>query len=200
MFYKIAKIILGPILCFLFNIKAKGIDNLPKDKGFIICANHLNAIDPLLVAATLPIKISFLAKNELFKNIFLKFILDSLEMIPIKRGEADLKSIKLSLKALSQKKILGIFPEGTRNITGDLKAEPGVSMLAIRSKVAVVPVAIESNYKIFGNTTIYIGKPKEFDEYYNQKLNSDDYRRLSTELMKDIKNLISRRNNENSIR
>ncbi len=192
MFYNIVKVILGPFFCFLYKIEARDIDRLPKDIGFIICANHLNALDPILVAAALPIKISFLAKNELFKNIFLKYILNSLEMIPIKRGEADLKSIKLSLKALSQKRILGIFPEGTRNISGDLKAEPGVSMLAIKSKVAVVPVAIESNYKIFGKTTIHIGKPKEFDEYYNQKLNTDDYKNLSTELMKDIKKLIAR--------
>lgn len=192
MFYNIVKIILGPLFCLLYKIEVKGIDHLPRDNGFIICANHLNALDPILVAAALPVKISFIAKNELFKNIFLKYILNSLEMIPIKRGEADLKSIKLSLKALSQKRILGIFPEGTRNMTGDLIAEPGVSMLAIRSKVAVVPVAIESNYKILGKTTIHIGNPKVFDEYYNQKLNTHDYKNLSAELMKDIKNLINR--------
>jgi len=192
MFYKIAKILLGPIFCFLYNVKIEGKDNLPSNKGFIICANHLDALDPLLLAAALPVKISFLAKYELFNNLLLKYILDSLEMIPVKRGEADIKSIKLSLKALSLNKVLGIFPEGTRNVSGELKAEAGVSMLAIRSKVAVVPIAIESNYRLFNKTTIHIGKPKEFKEFYDQKLSTEEYKNLSIELMKDINNLMTR--------
>lgn len=192
MFYNIIKTTLGPIFCFLYNIKIEGMDNLPKDNGFIICANHLSALDPILIAAALPVRISFLAKNELFNNVILKYILNSLEMIPVKRGEADLKSIKLSLKVLSKKRVLGIFPEGTRNTTGDLKAEPGVSMLAIKSKVAVVPIAIKSNYKLFRSTTIIIGKQRVFDEYYDQKLTTEDYKSLSTNLMKDINNLITR--------
>jgi len=192
MFYNIIKIILGPIFSFLYKVKVEGMNNLPKDNGFIICANHISALDPILVAAALPVRISFLAKNELFKNFILKYILNSLEMIPVKRGEADLKSIKLSLKVLSQKKVLGIFPEGTRNVTGNLKAEPGVSMLAIRSKVVVVPIAIKSDYKFFRKTTIVIGEPRGFDEYYDQKLSTDDYKSLSANLMKDINDLITR--------
>jgi 1-acyl-sn-glycerol-3-phosphate acyltransferase len=127
-----------------------------------------------------------MAKAELFRNKLLGILLSALGAFPIKRGEADIKGIKTSLKLLNSGKILSLFPEGTRNKTDELLAEPGIAMLAIRGKVPVLPIVIISSYKFFKKTSIIIGKPIDLSEYYGKKLNSEDYTQISIGIMSKI--------------
>lgn len=189
MFYAFARAILRPIFFLLYNCKVSGMENIPKDGTYIVCANHVSAIDPILVGISLPRKMHFMAKAELFRNKLLAALLSELGAFPIKRGEADLKSIKTSLKLLGNGKILGLFPEGTRNRTNEALAEPGIAMLAIKGKVPVLPVAITSSYNFFKKTSIRVGKPIDLCEYYDKKLSGEDYTRISTNIMSKINEL-----------
>ncbi len=189
MLYTIAKYLLKPIFFAIYNMHVEGIDNIPKSEGYIVCGNHTKAIDPILLGIALPCRIHFMAKHELFENRFLKALLTGLGAFPIKRGEPDLKSIKTSLRLLKEKKNIGIFPEGTRNKTSELKAEPGIAMLAIRSKTPIVPVLIKTNYKIFNKTEIIIGNLINLDEYFDKKLKNDDYTNISLKIMEYIGSL-----------
>jgi len=187
LFYNIAKFILKPIFNILYAVKVQGLEKLPEDNGYIVCGNHVKAVDPILIGINLPCNISFMAKNELFSNKLLAFLLRKLGAFPVKRGQPDLKSIKTSLKLLKEGKNIGIFPEGTRNKTGELIAEPGIAMLAIRSKRPVVPITIKSDYKIFNKTTIIIGETIFLDNYYDAKLKNEDYVSISLGIMKKIR-------------
>lgn len=189
MLYTIAKILLKPFFFILYNIHVEGIDNIPKSEGYIVCGNHTKALDPILLGITLPDRIYFMAKHELFENRYLKALLNALGAYPIKRGEPDLKSIKTSLKLLQNNKNIGIFPEGTRNKTGELKAEPGIAMLAIKSRTTILPVSIKTNYKIFEKTRIIIGDVINLSDYFDKKLKNDDYINISLDIMKKIKEL-----------
>ena len=60
-------------------------------------------------------------------------------------------------------------------------------MFAIKGKAVVVPISIITNYKLFNRVTIYIDKPISFEEYYKEKLNSQDYERLSQNVLEVIK-------------
>lgn len=188
MFYNIIKFILKPLFNLLYSVKIEGLDNLPQDDGYIVCGNHAKAIDPILIAANLPKKVNFMAKSELFSNRFFGYILSNLGAYPVKRGQADLKSIKISLKLLQEKQNIGIFPEGTRNKTGELKAEPGIAMLAIKSKCPIVPISINTNYKFFNKTIIRVGKTIFLDKYFDLKLKNEDYTNISIDIMKTIRN------------
>ncbi len=189
MFYTIAKNILKPFLYIIYNIKVEGIENIPKEDGFLVCGNHIRAIDPILLGIALPCRIHFMAKVELFNNRLLAILLNLLGVFPIRRGEADLKSIKTSLKLLGSNENIGIFPEGTRNKTEEIKAEPGIAMLSIKSKKGILPVSIKSNYKLFNRTKIVIGEMVYLDSYYGEKLKNNDYINISIEIMKKIKSL-----------
>ena len=189
MLYRIARGVLKPIFYLYYNIKVVGRQNLPSSGPLIICANHYSTIDPVILAVTLPYIINSMAKAELFKNKLLALFFTNIKVFPVKRGEADIKSIKTSLKILKENKILGMFPEGTRNKTGELKAEPGIAMLAVKGKAQVLPIAIVSNYKMFKRTIVKIGKPILLNEYYEQKLQSEDYHNISMDIMKYIKHL-----------
>lgn len=188
MLYEFARGLLRPVFKFFYRIKVEGVENLPEDGPFIICSNHTSSIDPIFIGVSLPVKrIYSMAKVELFKNKFIGYILRNLHAFPVKRGEADLGSIKNALKLLNDRKILGIFPEGTRNKSEDVKAEPGIAMLSIKSRAPIVPVAIKSNYKFFNKTILYVGKPLSLEQYYDVRLKTEDYTRISFDIMKSIK-------------
>jgi len=195
MLYSFARALLIPIFSLFYNYRVTGRENIPGDGAYIVCANHVTAIDPIFVGISLPKRMYFMAKAELFKNFFSRALMNALGAFPIKRGEADLRSIKTSLKLLGSGKVLGLFPEGTRNKTTELVAEPGIAMLAVKSKVPVLPVAIISSYKFFRRTRVVIGKPIELTEYFDKKLLNEDYLKISLDIMKTINEL--KRDTEN---
>ena len=198
MLYSIARAILIPIFLFFYNYRIIGLENVPEKGPYIACGNHVSMIDPIFVGIALPHRMYFMAKAELFKNKFMGALMRGLGAFPIKRGEADIKSIKTSLKLLNSGKILALFPEGTRNKTGETVAEPGIAMLSIKSKVPVVPVAIISNYKFFKRTNIVIGKPVELTEYQGRKLLNEEYVKISLDIMNNINELKRKVINENN--
>ncbi len=189
MLYGIIKTIIKPFLFLIYNIKVLGKENLPKNEGYIVCGNHIRALDPILMAIALPPQLHFMAKVELFKNKLLRKLLYAVGAYPIKRGEADIKSIKTSLKYLKEDKNIGIFPEGTRNKTDELRAEPGIAMLAIRAQKDILPVSIKSTYKFFRSSKIIIGEIISLEEFYGKKLKNSDYTDISIEIMKKIRAL-----------
>lgn len=135
-----------------------------------------------------------MAKEELFKNYFIGFVLKRLNAFPVKRGFPDRKAIRKALKILNDNQILGIFPEGTRSQTGELQEpEPGVALLAARSDdVTMVPIAIRGNYKWFSRIEVVFGKPVKFFEYHSKgnRLNSQKLRKISIELFNEIPKLM----------
>lgn len=189
MFYSFARALLIPIFLLFYNYRVYGKENMPKSGPYIVCANHFSLVDPILVGISLPIRMHFMAKAELFKGKLLGTLLRGLGAFPVKRGEADIKSIKTSLKLLGEGDILGLFPEGTRNRTNEAVAEPGIAMLSIRSKVPVLPVAIISSYKLFRRTRVVVGKPIELSEYYEHKLHNEEYLKISMDVMNKINQL-----------
>ena len=199
MLFNFLKYLLKPFLFFFYKIKLVGRENLPADGKYILCANHLNNWDPVLIGVAFPYRIYPMAKAELFKNRYLAWLLRNVGCFPIKRGEADITAMKTAMKIITSGKILGLFPEGKRNNTDEVIAEPGAAMLAIKTKTDVLPVAIVSNYKLFGETKVIIGKPIKFNEYYGKKLYNNDYSEISLIIMKNIKALTKGEIYENNI-
>ncbi|KHO62464.1 acyl-phosphate glycerol 3-phosphate acyltransferase [Thermoanaerobacter sp. YS13] len=192
MFYYIAKVIVLVIIKVIFRIEVRGLENIPKKGPVIICPNHISLLDPPVIGALLNRRIYFMAKEELFKNPFLKFLLGTgLGAFPVKRGTADLSAIKTALTYLKKGRAIGIFPEGTRSKTGKLqKAEPGVALLAIKGNAPVVPIGIKGKYRLFSKIIINIGKPITFEKYANSKLSSERLSAIGEEIMQEIAKLL----------
>jgi len=109
MFYRFARALLIPVFLLFYNYRITGRENIPKDGAYIVCANHVSAVDPILVGISIPKRMYFMAKVELFRNRLLRALMNGLGAFPIKRGEADIKSIKTSLKLLNSGKSLLFF-------------------------------------------------------------------------------------------
>lgn len=111
---------------------------LPQDENYILVAPHRTWWDPLYLAvAASPKKFSFMAKEELFKNPILRFILVHCNAFPVKRDNPGPSAIKTPVKLLKKTDLsLIMFPSGTRH-SSELKG--GLAVIARLAKVRVVP-------------------------------------------------------------
>ena len=169
-----------------FKFEVIGTENIPSEGNLIIAANHKSNLDPIFVASAVnkKRKMTAIAKEELFKNKILAKILNKVEIIPINRQNPGLGTIKRILKYIKNDYALVMFPEGTRSKTDDFNnAKAGLSLFATKAKAEIVPCTIYSSYKLFKPAKIYFGKPISLEEYYKQKLTSEDHERLSGEVM-----------------
>jgi 1-acyl-sn-glycerol-3-phosphate acyltransferase len=124
-------------------IDGDDLKNFPARGPLIAIANHTGQIEvPLLFSHLQPRRITGWAKAESWDNWFLNWIFGVWGIIPVHRGKADMKALKLALKALEENYIFGIAPEGTRNKTGKLqRALPGMVIIALHSDAPIIPIA-----------------------------------------------------------
>lgn len=187
MFYSLVKAIAFVVFNIIFRIKVEGKENIPGDGRLVLCSNHRSNWDPLIIAAMFPRKIAWMGKKELFQNKFLKVPLNWLGVFPVDRQVADLSAVKTALRILKSEKVLGIFPEGTRvKEYNPENAKAGVALLAMKSQAPVLPLYIESGYKMFSRLKIIIGEPVEYHKKYTGRLGNEDYSNISQEILADI--------------
>ena len=190
LFYRIVKSFAGFLLSLVYRIEIRGKEYIPKEGRGVVSSNHFSLMDPIVIAALLPRKVNYMGKEELFSNRLFASILNKLGVFPVKRGGADIGAVKTALKILNNGEIFGIFPEGTRSKQGEiLKAKPGLAMVAIKTKSPVIPVAITGNYKPFSKIKIMIGKPIDLSDYYGKKGSTDEYQKLSQNILNVIREL-----------
>lgn len=188
-FYKFTRKVFKCFSKTFYKYNVIGAENIPDEGNIIIAANHKSNLDAIFLAAAIENRqIAAISKKELFDIKPLGYVLKKLNVIPINREKPDISTIKNILKAIKDGYALGIFPEGTRvKEPGFGNAKGGLSLFAIKGKAQVIPVSIISNYKLFNKVTIYIDKPISFEEYYKQKLTSEENERLSQNVLEVIK-------------
>ncbi len=160
MIYKIAQTLAKICYRLVFGLRIFGAENLPKEGGALICANHISNFDPPAISAAISRKVRFLAKKELFKNRLFGKIILALGATPLDRGGMDTSAVRKSIAILKNNELLLLFPQGTRR--EDLKKEQfkdGAATLAVMANVPIVPVCIVGKYRPFGGLRVYIGQP-----------------------------------------
>lgn len=170
MFYRLIYSILRIIATPLFRIRVHGIEKIPENGKYIVCANHKSMIDPVFIALALDRQVHFIAKKELFEVPVLKNILKFLKAIPAQRDGKDLSVLRDSIKLIKSGKILGIFPEGTR--VKEAKREnikDGAGYIALKSKTDILTIEIISSYKPFFKTDLYIKNLVKVEDFKNLK-------------------------------
>ncbi|MFH1145208.1 MAG: (d)CMP kinase [Candidatus Eisenbacteria bacterium] len=126
----------------MLNGRVAGRERLPKG-ACLLASNHKSYLDPPIVGSVGPGKVAFLAKEELFRLPGMGGVMRGLGAVAIRRGMADRRALKVALDLLGRGMPVVVFPEGTR-IRGPGLGEPhpGISLLARRSQLPVVPVRI----------------------------------------------------------
>ena len=76
-YMKAHKIVAAPIR-FFSGTKTYGKENIPKEGGYLLCANHIAVRDVILIGTTCPRQIKFVAKKELFSIPVLSTLIKAL--------------------------------------------------------------------------------------------------------------------------
>lgn len=193
MFYSVIKALGYPLfhLLFLFRVRYIGKENMPKEGPVIVCCNHLFALDPCFLIAMFRRKISFMAKEELFRHKFANWFLRKMKVFPVSRNEADVDAVKTSLRTLKNGEVLGIFPEGHRQQEGRERDVPhgGTVMFAAKTKATILPVTItgtNGRVRLFHKVIVKCGKPIPYEELGLVSADKAEYNRVSAEIMAQI--------------
>ncbi len=138
------------ILVFPFaSWEVKGRENVPASGPLLIVCNHLHLADPPIVAASMPLKCVFMAKEELFRDGWSRFWVGNFGAIPVSRGGVDREAIRRAEDWLRKGVSLIIFPEGGRSQGARLQpALPGAALIAAHTGVPVLPVSITGTEKL----------------------------------------------------
>ncbi len=138
----------------VYKIRIHNYEKLPKDKGFIICANHVSKIDMVYIAFNFSKdrykKFCCMAKKELFRNDpFSKMLIKSAGMVPVDRSGMNMQTMDSLKEKLNDGWCVVIHPEGTRSEDGIFRTmKNGASVLAAQAGVPVVPAYIDGAYNI----------------------------------------------------
>ncbi len=183
-FFQILVCKIGYMIRFklIYRLKVEGLENVPKDNDYIVCANHLSTLDPPLMCAVMPRRVSFMAKKELFDIKFIRWWIDWLGAFAVNRESLDPSTVKTAAEIKKTQWVLGIFPQGTRGVPGEIRnVSKGFAGLARLTKCKVLPVGILGTEKAThipfgGKITVKIGKPipysKNTDEVRDQWISS----------------------------
>src|SRR5207237_9825376 len=113
-----------------------------EDGPLVVAATHRSYLDPPLLGTWFPRTVHFMAKKELFDIFGLSWLIRHVHAFLVDRERADLSSFRRALHILKDGGVVGIFPEGTRNIAGEAKARGGAVLLASTAACPIVPVAL----------------------------------------------------------
>jgi len=204
MVYLIAKNTLGVIIGMYIK-RINGIENVPEKGPYIIAANHASYMDHLILQSLWARKFNkvmhFLAKKEHFEGIQ-KFWHIYFGAIPLDRRAGGKDALEKAISYLKNGKIIVIYPEGTRTLTGRTqKGKTGVARLALNAKVPVLPIGLIGTFHILPKgkiiprckrAVINIGKPMHFEGYYGKE-SKKNLRIVTDIIMKDIARLSKQR-------
>lgn len=161
MLYSFFKNILFFVYHIIFRIDVQGRENVPISGAVILCSNHRSNNDAIILAISQKRKLSFMAKDSLFRVPILGFFLKKVGTFPVKRGSGDIAAVKKAIEILNEDNVLSIFPEGTRNKTHDdlLEFKTGAVFIAYKANAAIVPCAIKGRYIPFSKIKVRFGSP-----------------------------------------
>lgn len=175
-------------------IETHGVENLPKEDGFIFYPNHQGLYDVLAIIEACPRPFSVVMKREVENIPFLKQVFACMKAYAIDRDD-----VKQSMKVILQvsKEVMEgrnflIFAEGTRSKKGNqlLEFKGGSFKAAMKARCPIVPVALIDSYRSFDTNSI---RPLTVQVHFLEPLYHEEYEAMkSVEIAAEVKNRIER--------
>jgi 1-acyl-sn-glycerol-3-phosphate acyltransferase len=155
-----------------------GREHLPRDRSFVMIANHASHLDTLCLLAALPLSrlphVYPVAARDYWHHPARSLLRGMLvNALPFERHLSPWQSLEECVQLLEQPgRILILFPEGTRSVSEAIdEFKPGVALLAAGRNVPIVPCHLEGTYRAMPKGTwlprphpvrLTIGEPHEY--------------------------------------
>ena len=175
---------------FLSPVKAHHRERIPEGPC-IICPNHAALRDPFCVAVAAGFKnpLNYMAKSAYYDAPIVGPFIRSVGAFRVDPEKGYLSAIRESMQLLKKGEKLCIFPEGTRNKTGeDLEGKAGAAMIAARMHVPVIPTRIDNSRKFFRRVHVTFGEPM-YIEPAPRGAGNEPYHEAAQRIMDTIKTL-----------
>lgn len=158
--------VVGFVGKILFRLRVDGVDRVPGQGPAIVAANHVSALDGVLLALTTSSRsrrmTRFLVAAEFFRMLRFGWALRLYRQIPLRRGEGDQGALDAAIETVRGGALAGIFPEGTVNPepgTGLLRGRRGAARIALATGAPVVPVGIWGTQHRWPKTGLHLRRP-----------------------------------------
>ncbi len=166
--YRFLRFLVRGLLRVGWRLRVDGLTRLPRGSCLLV-PNHPSEIDPIVLAAALPVRPTYLASRHLEEFPVIFWLMMRFNPILVRRELSDIGAIKACLARLARGEVLVIFPEGRVIQDQSLgPLHPGAAFVAIRAQVPIVPVALIGLAKMWplgarwprrSRLTIRIGEP-----------------------------------------
>jgi 1-acyl-sn-glycerol-3-phosphate acyltransferase len=138
--YRLLQLWLPATIRATYRMEITGAENVPRDGGLVVAANHLSAIDPFVLGAAVPRPLHFMTKAELWRFRPLGWTIAALGGFPVSRGRGDRDAVLRAVELLGQGGAVAIFPAGY--VRSDGPWLRGAAKMAMRAGVPVLPVRL----------------------------------------------------------
>lgn len=182
------------------DLRVFGRENVPKEDGFLMYANHQGLFDIVALAAACDKPWAAVLKKELYKLPLIKQMADCTKSFPMDRENLrqSMQVILSVTKEVENGRNYLIFPEGTRSKRGNrmLEFHSGSFKCATKAKCPVLPVAFIDSYKPLDRKG---SKKVTVQLHYLEPIYYEEYKDLNTaELARMVHSRIEKKINENA--
>lgn len=169
-----------------------GIDNLPKEGGYVMYPNHQGKYDALGIISSHKLPCTVVMDEKRSHMLVMSQFLDLIKGKRLNRDsiESQVKTMRSVVTEVKSGRRYVIFPEGgyehpNTNIVHDFM--PGSFKYAMRAKSPIIPVALIDSFKPFGQNSI---KPVKTQVHYLNPICYEEYKGMSSE---EIAKLVKKR-------
>lgn len=168
----------------------KGEENVPKDTAVMYVGNHRSYFDIILTYIRVPRPTGYISKKEMDKIPLLGIWMRHLHCLFLDRHDIK-QGLQIILTAIEKAKSgisICVFPEGTRNKTGEemLPFHEGSFKIAEKAGVPIVPMTLVNTSAIFEDQFPRIKKTTVIIEYgepiYVSKMERDERKHIGAQV------------------
>ncbi len=207
--YRLAVIVLRPLLMILTRRNWRGAENLPVGAGFVVVVNHISHIDVFTFGhflydnGYLP---RFLTKEAVFRVPVIGRVVSGAQQIPVYRETADAAaSFSAAVDAVRRGECVAIYPEGTLTRDPDLwpmRGKTGAARIALATGCPVVPVAQWGAQRILPpyhhwprllprhDVQVWAGSPVDLARFDGVEVTADVLTEATDQVMADLTGLL----------
>ena len=162
-------------------LKVYGKENIPKENGFLMYANHQGLFDIMAIAASCDNPLAAVLKKELAEIPFLKQVKECTHSFAMDREDIkqSMEVILNVIKEVKKGRNYLIFPEGTRSKNGNqmLEFHGGSFKCATKSKCPILPIALIDSFKVLDQKGC---KPVALQIHYLKPIAYEEYQDMNT--------------------
>ena len=173
---------------------------IPPGQGAVIACNHRCPLDPSFIAVSVPRVVHWMVAKEYCEHPAFRWLLRVCCVIPVSRGGIDTAATKAAIRLVENGELVGIFPEGRINTTGQtlLPGRSGAAMIALKAQAPLVPCYIHG--APYDGTTVgclvmpasvrlEFGQPIDLSPYFDRDDTRNVFEEVTLRLLREIARL-----------